>query len=291
MHRNRNRITAFITDLLYDIAGSILYAAGIYTFAKYARFAPGGISGLALILNYMIGLPVGITNLALNVPLALISYKVVGREFLLRTARSMAVSTIFLDIIFPMFPAYQGQRIMAALYSGVFLGAGMALFYMRGSSSGGIDFIAMVVKKKRPYFSLGVITMVIDIVIIALGWPVFGDVDSVLYGVASTGVSTIVIDKILYGIGAGTLAIIITGKGKKMAGRIGEAAQRGVTLLKATGGYTELDRQVLLCACTKSEAYRLKNIVHGVDERAFLMFTETSEVFGEGFKEEKSKID
>lgn len=288
---NRNRITVIITDLLYDIAGSILYAAGIYTFAKYARFAPGGISGLALILNYMIGLPVGITNLALNVPLALISYKVVGREFLLRTARSMAVSTIFLDIIFPLFPAYQGQRIMAALYSGVFLGAGMALFYMRGSSSGGIDFIAMVVKKKRPYFSLGVITMVIDVVIIALGWPVFGDVDAVLYGVASTGVSTIVIDKILYGIGAGTLAIIITGKGKKMAGRIGEAAQRGVTLLKATGGYTELDRQVLLCACTKSEAYRLKNIVHEVDERAFLMFAETSEVFGEGFKEEKSKID
>ena len=136
---NRNRITVIITDLLYDIAGSILYAAGIYTFAKYARFAPGGISGLALILNYMIGLPVGITNLALNVPLALISYKVVGREFLLRTARSMAVSTIFLDIIFPLFPAYQEKRIMAALYSGVFLGAGMALFYMRGSSSGGID--------------------------------------------------------------------------------------------------------------------------------------------------------
>ena len=291
MHRNRNRITVIITDLLYDIAGSILYAAGIYTFAKYARFAPGGISGLALILNYLTGLPVGITNLVLNVPLALISYKVVGREFLLRTARSMAVSTIFLDIIFPLFPAYQGQRIMAALYSGVFLGAGMALFYMRGSSSGGIDFIAMVVKKKRPYFSLGVITMVIDVVIIALGWPVFGDVDAVLYGVASTGVSTIVIDKILYGIGAGTLAIIITGKGKKIAGQIGEAAQRGVTLLKATGGYTELDRQVLLCACTKSEAYRLKNIVHEVDERAFLMFTETSEVFGEGFKEEKSKID
>ena len=288
---NRNRITAIITDLLYDIAGSILYAAGIYTFAKYARFAPDGISGLALILNYLTGLPVGITNLVLNVPLALISYKVVGREFLLRTARSMAVSTIFLDIIFPLFPAYQGQRIMAALYSGVFLGAGMALFYMRGSSSGGIDFIAMVVKKKRPYFSLGVITMVIDVVIIALGWPVFGDVDAVLYGVASTGVSTIVIDKILYGTGAGTLAIIITGKGKKMAGRIGEAAQRGVTLLKATGGYTELDRQVLLCACTKSEAYRLMNIVHEVDERAFLMFTETREVFGEGFKEEKSKID
>lgn len=285
----RKKAGQIMADLIYDIAGSILYAAGIYTFARDAQFAPGGLSGLALILNHLFGLPVGITNLALNVPLAVISYRIVGREFLIRTARSMAVSTIFLDVIFPMFPAYQGQRIMAALYSGVFLGAGMALFYMRGSSSGGIDFIAMVVKKKRPYFSLGVITMVIDIGIIALGWPAFGDVDAVLYGVASTAVSTIVIDKILYGIGAGSLAIIITGQGRKMAARIGASAQRGVTLLKATGGYTELDRDVLLCACTKSEAYRLKNIVHEVDETAFLMFTETSEVFGEGFGEKKKK--
>lgn len=285
----RKKAGQIMADLIYDIAGSILYAAGIYTFARDAQFAPGGLSGLALILNHLFGLPVGITNLALNVPLAVISYRIVGREFLIRTARSMAVSTIFLDVIFPMFPAYQGQRIMAALYSGVFLGAGMALFYMRGSSSGGIDFIAMVVKKKRPYFSLGGITMVIDIGIIALGWPAFGDVDAVLYGVASTAVSTIVIDKILYGIGAGSLAIIITGQGRKMAARIGASAQRGVTLLKATGGYTELDRDVLLCACTKSEAYRLKNIVHEVDETAFLMFTETNEVFGEGFGEKKKK--
>ena len=283
----RKKAGQIMADLIYDIAGSILYAAGIYTFARDAQFAPGGLSGLALILNHLFGLPVGITNLVLNVPLAVISYRIVGREFLVRTARSMAVSTIFLDVIFPMFPAYQGQRIMAALYSGVFLGAGMALFDMRGSSSGGIDFIAMVVKKKRPYFSLGVITMVIDIGIIALGWPAFGDVDAVLYGVASTAVSTIVIDKILDGIGAGSLAIIITGQGRKMAARIGASAQRGVTLLKATGGYTELDRDVLLCACTKSEAYRLKNIVHEVDETAFLMFTETSEVFGEGFGEKK----
>ena len=277
------KIREIMTDLLYDIAGSVLYAAGIYTFARDAEFAPGGISGLALILNHLFGLPVGITNLALNIPLALISYKVVGREFLIRTARSMAVSTIFLDVIFPVFPAYQGQRIMSALYSGVFLGTGMALFYMRGSSSGGIDFIAMVVKKKKPYFSLGMITMVIDVAIIALGWPAFGDVDAVLYGVASTAVSTIVIDKILYGIGAGTLAVIITSQGKQMAGKLGEAMQRGVTRLRATGGYSGLDREVLLCACTKSEAYRLKSVVHEADSSAFLMFTETSGVFGEGF--------
>ncbi len=103
---------------------------------------------------------------------------------------------------------------------------------------GGIDFVAMVVKKKIPIFSLGVITMIIDVVIIALGWPAFGDVDSVLYGVASTAVSTIVVDKILYGIAAGTLAIIITGRGKAAARQISEVTERGVTIVRGTGSYT-----------------------------------------------------
>lgn len=275
------------TDILYDIGGSILYAAGIWTFAKNADFAPGGISGLSLILNHIWDFPLGLTTLLLNVPLAVISYKVIGKEFLLKTAVSMIISTIFLDVIFPMFPIYRGHRILAAVYSGVCLGAGMALFYMHGSSSGGIDFIAMVVKKKKPYFSLGVITMIMDIAIIALGWPVFGNVDSVLYGVSSTAVSTIVVDKILYGIAAGTLAIVITDRGRQAARQIGEVTERGVTILGGTGSYTGESRQVLLCACSRAEAYRVKNAVQEVDESAFLLFTETSEVFGEGFMKKK----
>ena len=284
---NTRRAGRIASDILYDIAGSILYAAGIWTFAKNADFAPGGISGLSLILNHLWGFPLGLTTLLLNVPLAVISYKVIGKEFLLKTAVSMVISTIFLDVIFPMLPIYRGHRILAAVYSGVCLGAGMAFFYMHGSSSGGIDFIVMVVKKKKPYFSLGVITMIMDIVIIALGWPAFGDVDSVLYGVASTAVSTIVVDKILYGIAAGTLAIVITARGRQAARQISEVTERGVTILGGTGSYTQEKREVLLCACSKSEAYRVKNAVLEVDEHAFLMFTETSEVFGEGFMRRK----
>src|SRR5699024_9380760 len=157
------------------------------------------------------------------------------------SAKTMIISSLMLDVIFPFTPMYEGNRMVAAVYSGIFLGAGMALFYMRGSSSGGIDFLALTIKKKRPYMSIGVITLLIDLVVILLGWPVFGDVDAVLYGVASTGASTIVIDKILYGIGAGTLAVIVTGKGREVAARIGETARRGVTLIQARGGYTGTD--------------------------------------------------
>ena len=281
---NKFDLKIIVWDLLYDIAGSILYAAGIYTFAGNAGFAPGGVSGLALILNYLLGLPVGTVTLLFNIPLVAISYKAVGRTLLIKSAKTMAISSLFLDVIFPYIPMYTGSRLMAAICSGVFLGAGMALFYIRGSSSGGIDFLALTIKKKKPHMTMGVITLLIDLVVILLGWPVFGDIDAVLYGVAATGVSTIVIDKILYGTGAGTLAIIITGKGREVAVKIGENVKRGVTTLPASGGYTGMHRDVLLCACSKAEAYLVKSAVQETDAQAFLMFTETSEVFGEGFK-------
>ena len=278
-------IKQILLDLIYNIAGSILYAAGIYTFAGNGGFAPGGVSGLALIMNHLWALPVGTVTLLLNIPLIAISYRTVGKRLLIKSGVTMVISTIFLDVVFPLFPAYSGNRMMAALFSGVFLGAGMALFYIRGSSSGGIDFLALTIKKKKPHITIGIITMLIDLAVILLGVPVFGDIDSVLYGVLATFVATVVIDKILYGIGAGTLAVIVTGKGKETAKRIAEAVDRGVTSLNAVGAYTGQERDVLLCACSKAEAYMIRAAVREADKEAFIMITETSEVFGEGFKD------
>ena len=276
-----------LIDLLCDLAGGILYAMGIYTFAKMADFAPGGLSGLALISNYLWGLPIGLMTLILNVPLVIVSYKVVGKQFLLKTARSMVISTIILDLIFPLTPPYTGSPFMAALYSGLCMGAGMAFFYMRGSSSGGMDFLIMTIKVRHPHFSLGMVTMVTDFLIILLGWPVFGNIDAVLYGLATAFVSTIVLDKILYGVGAGKLIIIITNEGQQLADRIGEMTDRGSTIIRARGTYTQADRQVLLCACSKSQTYSITAAAHQVDPGAFIMVTETSEVYGDGVIEKK----
>ena len=185
-------------DLFYDIAGAVLFAAGVYTFAGNADFAPGGITGISLLLNHVFGIPVGTLTLFINLPLIVISYRTLGKRFLLKTAKSMVITTFFLDVVFPVFPMYEGQRMMAALCSGALMGAGMVMFYMRGSSSGGLDFVIMPIKKKRPHLSVGKITMIIDLGIILLGWPVFGDVDAALYGLVSTFASVVVIDKVLY---------------------------------------------------------------------------------------------
>lgn len=274
-----------VLDILCDIIGSFFYAVGIYTFARMANFAPGGVSGLALIMNYLWKLPIGITTIVLNIPLILASVRILGKNFLFKTLKTMCFCMIFLDVIFPHVPVYTGSQFMASLYSGIFLGIGHAIFYMRGSSSGGTDFLTMSVKVLHPHLSIGVVTMSIDFVIILLGWPTFGNVDAVLYGLTSTLLTSIVIDKIMYGMGAGALVIIVTDCGQEIAKRIGELIGRGSTKLQAKGGYTQKYRDVLLCACSKSQAYMVREVVHEIDRTSFVMVTETKEVFGEGFIE------
>jgi uncharacterized membrane-anchored protein YitT (DUF2179 family) len=275
----------FTLDLLFDIVGSIFYSIGIYTFARSGSFAPGGVSGLALIINYLSGLPIGITSLLLNIPLILISYKVVGKRFLRKTARTMLISTFFLDVVFPHTPAYTGSAFMAALYAGICVGVALGLFYMRGSSSGGTDFLTMTIKYLRPHLSIGAVTMVTDLVVILLGWPVYKNVDAVLYGLITTFACSIVIDKIMYGASSGALAIIITDHGMEIADRISTITDRGSTAIRAIGTYTQQERDVLLCACSNVQAHTVLNTVHEVDPNAFVMMTETSQVYGEGFIE------
>ena len=278
------RMKNLALDLGADVIGSILFAAGIYTFAGAGEFAPGGISGLALIINHLWGLPIGITSLALNAPIILFSFRLLGHRFFLKSIRTMIMNTIFVDFIFTHIPVYKGDRLTAAL-----LGAGLAVIYMRGSSTGGADFLIMSVKKLRPHLSLGQVTMVLDLLIILLGWPVFGDMDSVLYGIVAAFATSLIIDKVMYGMGAGKLVQIITNDGPAVANAISESTERGSTLIRAVGSYTGQDRDVLLCACSKSEAYKVRAAAHRVDPKCFVMITETSEVFGEGFLEAKEE--
>ena len=268
-------------DIIYYLSGSLCYSIGIYSFAKDAGFAPGGFSGIALICNHLWNLPIGTMTLLFNIPAILISYNVLGRGFLFKSLIAMGLCTLFLDVIFPLFPVYEGDPFLAALYSGVFIGVGLALLYMRGASSGGTDFLTLTIKVLYPHFSIGFVTLVFDLLVILLGWPVFGSIDSVLYGLASTALTSLVIDKIMYGIGAGKLVVIVTNQGHAIAKRIAEISKRGSTLLNGIGTYTGTSRHVLLCACTRTEIYTICSAAKEIDQGVFVMVTETSEVLAE----------
>ena len=271
-------------DILYDIAGSILYAVGIYTFALNANFAPGGISGLSLMINHFTRLPVGAVSLILNIPVIIVSYRFLGKLFLLCSLKTMVISALFMDLAFPNFPIYRGNPLLAALFCGIFSGAGLALIFMRNSSTGGTDFLILTLKKLYPHLSIGQISLVCDAAVILLGGLVFRNVDAVLYGIVATAACTIAIDKIMYGIGAGKLAIIITDYGMELARKIDEDTGRGSTLIKAIGTYSMGEKQVIICACSKSQVIKVRNAAHKIDPSALIIITESNEVFGEGFK-------
>ncbi|MEG0769254.1 MAG: YitT family protein [Ruthenibacterium sp.] len=283
-------VKLFCIDRLYDVAGSILFSIGIYTFAKSAHFAPGGVSGLALILNHLWPvLPIGVVTLVLNVPIVVVSFRVVGKTFLYKSFCTMLISTFFMDFVFPCLPLYVGSSLLAALFAGVFSGAGLALVYMRGSSTGGTDFLNLSIKKLHPHLSIGQVTLVTDCVVILLGGLVYGNIDAVLYGVISTYAGTTVIDKIMYGAGSGKLAIIITQDGHETARRIADTIGRGATLVRAIGTYSGVQRHMLLCVTARNEVFKVRDLAHEVDSTSFVMITEASEIFGEGFTETEKK--
>ena len=272
-----------LVDQVYNLTAGLLYAVSISYFAQGADFAPGGISGVALILRHLWGVPLGGATLVLNIPLVLLCLRFLGKLFLGKTLVSMMWCTLFQDVVFARIPCYAGDPLLASLFAGVTWGAALALLYMRGSSSGGTDFLTMSIKVTRPYHSVGIITGSIDLVVILLGWAVFGTVDSVLYGLLTTACTSIVIDQMMYGSSSSKMITIITMRGQQIADAISRECERGSTMLRAVGTYTGTERQMLICVCARPQVYRIRAAAYQIDPGCMFMISDTSEVYGEGF--------
>lgn len=278
-------------DLLTDITASALIAVGVYNFALNANFPVAGFSGIAIIMYHLLGVPVGVGTIILNIPVSIFCYKFLGKAFFLKSVKTMIISSVFMDYAAPLFPVYEGSRLLAALCMGVLCGIGYALIFMRGSSTGGQDFISVAVKKVKPHISLGVITAVLDISTIILGsLLVFKDVDGFIYGIMVTYIMAILMDKILYGMDEGKMTLIVTERGEELSEKIDAYSGRGSTILKGMGSYSKKNKDVIMCACNNKEMYTIKKMVHDIDPQAFTIIMESNEVVGEGFKEEIKDI-
>ncbi len=282
--KNVNKSKEFAIDILVDIIGNMLIAIGVYNFAANSGFPVAGISGVALIFYHLFGLPIGTMTIVLNIPIIIFCYKVLGKKFLLRSLKTMLIQWPLMDFIAPMLPVYEGDRLLSAICAGVFAGLGYAIIYLRNTSTGGADFIIMSVRALKPHLSIGKITFVTDLVIVVTGGLIFGDIDSIIYGLILTYILTVVVDKVMYGIDAGKMALIVTDKGPEVAKRIDEMTARGCTFLKAEGSFSRDDKLVVMCACSNKEMYNVQKAVKEEDEKAFLIMMESNEVRGEGFK-------
>ena len=276
-----------LTDLFFDLAGSILIAAGVHNFALYADLPMAGFTGIALILYHLFSLPIGIGIILLNIPVAILCYRYLGKVFFFKSIKSVIISSIFIDHIAPLFPAYSGDRLLAAVCMGVLCGAGYAMIFMRGSSTGGQDFISMSIRRANPHITLGSITLVLDTSVILIGsLMIFREIDGFIYGVIATYLMATVMDKILYGMNDGKMSLIITDNGGEISRVIDECTSRGSTILKGRGYYSGQEKDVVLCACSSKEMYAIGKAVKHRDPSAFTIIMESNEVVGEGFKDE-----
>ena len=274
----------WLTDTLTEILGSALTGIAIYNFAVPAAFPMTGFSGLALILYRLWGLPIGAMTVLLNIPVALLCCRLLGRSFFLRSLRCMVLSSLFVDYVAPLLPLYTGARYLAAICTGVLGGIGYALIYLRNSSTGGSDFVVMAVKAVRPHLELGKIIFATDAAIVALGGVIFRDFDGVIYGLIIDYIYARVTDRLMYGTNAGKLALVVTDCGQSVADKIDEVCQRGSTILPARGGYRGNSRDVVMCACSNKDMIGVERAVKAVDPASFTVILESNAVMGEGFR-------
>lgn len=272
-------------DVCVDILGGLLIAIGVYNFAVASDFPVAGVSGIAILFYHFFKIPIGIMTIILNVPIALGCYRLLGKEFFWKSLKTMLIANIIMDSVAPLLPVYRGDMILASICMGIFAGTGYALVYIRGTSTGGADFIFMAVRKWKPYLSLGRIIITFDFTVIILGGILRrGSIDGIIYGLIGSYILSVVVDKAMYGINAGKMTLIVTEHGQEVADKIAELIQRGSTLLRGVGSYAKTEKQVVMCACSNKQMYMVQKAVKEVDEEAFLVIMESSEVRGRGFR-------
>ena len=277
-------------DILFDIVGCVLYGAGIYNFAYASDFAPGGVSGLAILVNTLTkpvisgGVPIGLAMLLINIPIILICFRFLGPAYFARSVKTILFSSLIVDTLMPKLWIYQGNPMLAAIFGGILAGAGLSCIYMRDSSTGGSDFIILSIQKTHPQLSLGAVSLAVDGVVILLGGVVYRKVDAALYGMIMTITYSLIIDKIMIGNDSRKQLTIITSKGKEIADCVTHELQRGVTIVSGRGGFTGAEKDLLICVCSKSEVFRIKRAAHELDATSFVMVSSIDAAYGKGFK-------
>lgn len=278
-------------DLLFFLLGGCLCSLAVNMFTSPNNIAPGGLTGVGIILRYLFETPVGVVNMLLNIPIFIwafieIGYKLVGKSLL-----AVVICSVFIDLGAMIIPAYKGDMLLAAVFGGALEGLGLSMFLMRGSTTGGTDLVARLLSHRHRHLSVGKLLMGIDVIVVVFSMLAYKSPESALYAVIAIFVSTHMIDSVLYGTsnGTGKLYFILSEKYESISRRILEDLDRGVTLVPEKGGYSGLPGEMILCAVRRFEVTRINEIIYEEDPDAFVIVGEAGEITGEGFHPSRSE--
>ena len=260
-----------------------LYALGFNWFFVPNRFTVGGFTGIAQIINHFLPmLPVGIVALVLNIPLFILGWRKIGRDLLISSLYATAVSSLMIDGLAAVHTFKPMEPILACLYGGVIIGVSCGIMLREGATTGGTELAARLLKLKLESLSIGTLCLAIDILVTVTYALIFRDLTRALYGMISLSLISVSIDKVVYGPNAAKVAYIISDCHEELTRRLLEL-DRGVTLLQGKGAYSGRDKQVILCACARTQIIPVKRAVQEIDPDAFVIVCDAHEILGEGF--------
>jgi len=274
-------IRQFIKKIFPIIIGSVLIAVSYNVLVVPYGLLSGGLSGIALIGNYLLNIPLPIGILILNIPVFIIGLKELNLNFMLYSMIGTLILTAALPLTEPYLPVPELDLFLAAVFSGVVSGIGGGIILRSGASSGGADIIAMIVKKKWN-ISIGACFFYFNVFVILLSLFLF-DLKIALYTIVSMWVLGAVTDKVIKGLSDYKTVTVISDQNNEIAAEIMEKLHRGVTLLEGKGGYTGTSKMVINCVVNNYEIPKLKEIVLTLDPNAFMFISDTAEVSGKGF--------
>ncbi|WP_252187831.1 YitT family protein [Anaeromonas frigoriresistens] len=264
------------------LIGTFIMAVGINAFIIPHNLLAGGVSGLAIILQYLTKLPTGIFVLLLNIPIFIFGIKEIDRRFAFVSIVGMVSLSFFLVLTGALSERIWIKDILASsIYGGIFLGFASGLIFRVRASTGGTDIVSVIIKKR---FEIGISTIlfVMNVIIVLIGATI-NDYTLAIYTLISMFISTVVMNKIMIGLDTKKLVLIVTDHSEELSSALMEKVQRGITFLEGEGGYSRRKQKVIYCVISTRQLAVVKNVVSDIDPDAFMTVMDTAEIHGSGF--------
>lgn len=277
------RVRDAVRVYLMITIGTLIYSTGISLLLDPNNLAPGGVSGISIMLSRFTPVKTGTWILIINIPLLAIGWWKLGRKFIIKTIYATVMTSLFTNLLGSVTPV-TNDLICAVVLGGIAVGSGIGLVFRAGGTTGGMDIIVKLLRLKFPYLKSGSIFLALDMIVVIASGFVFQNLTLAVYAGIVIALDARVMDVILYGQDEARLIYIISDKHAQIAGRLMAELDIGVTYLEGEGAYTEKDKKIILCASRKQRSPEVINIVKEEDERAFLIVSSANEIFGEGYK-------
>ena len=277
---------AWFQDALLIIIGTFILAVGMVFFIAPYKFVPGGVYGISIVIHHLLGTPIGLVSLCMDIPLLLIGIKILGNKFGIKTFSGIILTAVFVDTLGQIWgnhPLVEGDALLSGIFGGALVGLGLGLVFRAKATSGGTDIVAMILSKYTR-LPLGQSLIYVDSVIVLIGLVAFQDWKIPLYSWLIIFITGKVIDMVVEGISINKVVIIISDKHEEIREKILVNLERGGTYLKAQGMYENTEKKVIYTNIGRRELPILLAYIRDIDPNAFVSVIDAHDVLGDGFK-------